>query len=161
MAEIAKDSGDSVQIARLGPLLSGRGTIHHLGLVVAAISAVAADFALSVSARWDGQIFHDPLQRVRVAFFIPADARNPIFELVEPAGEDSPVTHFLKKRVGLHHVCYEIDDMESSLREATAVGLAIMSRPTPAVAFGGRRIAWVCSKSRLLVEFLERDAGRL
>jgi methylmalonyl-CoA/ethylmalonyl-CoA epimerase len=69
-----------------------------------------------------------------VAFFDPADTRNPVFELVEPDSEVSPVSNFLKKGVGLHHVCYEIDDLESGLQEALGVGLAIISGPTPAVA---------------------------
>jgi catechol 2,3-dioxygenase-like lactoylglutathione lyase family enzyme len=75
---------------------------------------------------------------VRVAFFSPADTRNRVFELVEPDNEVSPVSNFLKKRVGLHHVCYEIDDLELGLQEARSVGLVIVSGPTPAVAFGGR-----------------------
>lgn len=148
---------DPVRTDRVGPLLGGKCTLHHLGVVVASISAVAEEFAVSMSARWDGQIIHDPLQQVRVAFFSPADTRNPVFELVEPANEVSPVSNFLKKRVGLHHVCYEIDDLESGLQDARGVGFVIMSPPKPAVAFGGRRIAWVISKSRLLMEFLERN----
>ena len=147
---------DSAQVDRVGPLISGNGILHHLGFVVSSISAVAEEFAASMSARWEGEIIHDPIQRVRVAFFNPVDARNPVFELVEPAGEVSPVNNFLKKGGGLHHVCYEIDDLESGLREARGVGLVIVSAPAPAVAFGGRRIAWVCSKKRLLVELLER-----
>ena len=75
---------------------------------------------------------------------------------MEPASETSPVSNFLKKGGGLHHVCYEIDDLESGLSEARSAGLVIVATPAPAVAFGGRRIAWVCSKSRLLVELLER-----
>jgi methylmalonyl-CoA/ethylmalonyl-CoA epimerase len=128
-----------------------------LGFVVSSISAVAEDFAFSMSARWDGEIIHDPRQLVRVAFFGPANPQNPVFELVEPASDSSPVNNFLKKGGGLHHVCYEIDDLDSGLREARSVGLAVVSEPTPAVAFGGRRIAWVCSKKRLLVELLERN----
>jgi methylmalonyl-CoA/ethylmalonyl-CoA epimerase len=145
-----------VRTDRLGPLLSGKATLHHLGFVVASITTVAEGFAASMSASWDGQIIHDPLQQVRVAFFSPADARNPVFELVEPASEISPVSNFLKKRVGFHHVCYEIEDLESGLEQALGVGFAVASGPTPAVAFGGRRIAWVCSRSHLLMEFLER-----
>ena len=140
----------------VGPLLSGNAVLHHLGFAVSSISAVAEEFALSISARWSGEIIHDPIQRVRVAFFNPVDIRNPVFELVEPASDASPVSNFLKKGGGLHHVCYEIDDLESGLREARAVGLAIVADPAPAVAFGSRRIAWVCSKRRLLVELLER-----
>jgi methylmalonyl-CoA/ethylmalonyl-CoA epimerase len=131
-------------------------TLHHLGVVVASISRAAEDFAACMSAKWDGEIIHDPLQQVRVAFFRPIGAGNPVFELVEPASESSPVTNFLSKRVGLHHVCYETDDLEAVLEAARAAGLFIVSTPRPAVAFGGRRIAWVSSKNRLLMEFLER-----
>ena len=84
---------DSVRTDRVGPLLGGKCTFHHLGVVVASISAVAEEFAVSISARWDGQIIHDPVQRVRVAFFSPLDARNPVFELVEPASEDLSLIH--------------------------------------------------------------------
>lgn len=134
----------------------GKCTLHHLGVVVASISAAAEEFAASMSASWDGQIIHDPLQQVRVAFFNPFDTRNPVFELVEPAGEASPVTTFLSKRVGLHHICYEIDDLESGLQAASAADFFIVSAPQPAVAFRGRRIAWVWSQN-LLMEFLERE----
>jgi methylmalonyl-CoA/ethylmalonyl-CoA epimerase len=142
------------------PSFIGRARLHHLGVVVQSISASAEEFAASMSASWSGQIIHDPLQRVRVAFFAPANPRNPVFELVEPAGEGSPVTNFLSKRVGLHHICYEIDDLESGLRAASGAGYVVTSTPKPAVAFDGRRIAWVSSKTRLLMELLERDGTR-
>src|SRR3984957_6084609 len=152
-----RNKADSAQPGRVGPLLGGNCVLHDLGFVVSSISAAAEDFLLSMSAHWDGEIIHDPIQKVRVAFFSPADARNPVFELVEPASDASPVSNFLKKGGGLHHVCYEIDDLESGLREAPGVGLVIVADPAPAVAFDGRRIAWVCSKRRLLIELLERS----
>ena len=101
-------------------------------------------------------MIHDPLQRVRVSFFWPADSRNPVYELVEPASEDSPVNRFLKKGGGLHHVCYEVDDLELALQEAPRAKWAVISGPTPAVAFDGRRIAWLWSRNPLLIELLER-----
>jgi methylmalonyl-CoA/ethylmalonyl-CoA epimerase len=139
-----------------GFLLSQRGALHHLGFVVKSISTVADEFAASMSAHWDGEIIHDPIQRVRVAFFSPVDSANPVYELVEPASEDSPVADFLKKRVGLHHVCYEVNDLDAALEAARSTGWAIASSPAPAVAFEGRRIAWIFSKTRLLMELLER-----
>jgi methylmalonyl-CoA/ethylmalonyl-CoA epimerase len=57
----------------------------------------------------------------------------------------------------LHHVCYEIDDLESALQHARSVNMAIAAPPLPAVAFHDRRIAWVCSRTRLLIELLERS----
>lgn len=154
--DAARNGVGSSLVGSLGPLLSENGTFHHLGFVVASISKVAEEFAVSMGLRWDGKVIHDPLQRVRVSFFRPVGTRNPVFELVEPASAVSPVSNFLKKGGGLHHVCYEIDDLESGLREARGTGLAIVAAPTPAVAFDGRRIAWVCSRSRLLMELLER-----
>jgi methylmalonyl-CoA/ethylmalonyl-CoA epimerase len=151
-----RDREESSRVERVGPLLGGNAVLHHLGFVVSSISAAAPDFALSMSAHWDGEIIHDPVQQVRVSFFSPGDPRNPVFELVEPAGETSPVNAFVKKGGGLHHVCYEIDNLGSGLREARDVGLGIVSNPVPAVAFGGRRIAWIVSKRRLLIELLER-----
>lgn len=142
---------------RAGFLVVGSGVLHHLGFVVSSISAAAEEFALSMSAHWDGEIIHDPIQRVRVAFFKSTDARNPVFELVEPASEASPVCNFLKKGGGLHHVCYEIDDLELGLSAARGVGLVVVADPVPAVAFDDRRIAWICSKRRLLIELLERS----
>jgi methylmalonyl-CoA/ethylmalonyl-CoA epimerase len=147
----------STEVERSGFLPSGNGTLHHLGFVVASISAVAEEFAFSISAQWDGEITHDPIQRVRVTFLTPLDARNPVYELIEPASEASPVSNFLKKRGGLHHVCYEVDDLDSALEKARRAGWAIAAAPAPAVAFDRRRIAWICSKTRLLTELLERN----
>ncbi len=153
----AVDRANPILVDGGGFLLSGKAILHHLGFVVASIASAAPGFALSISAHWDGQIFHDPLQRARVSFFCPADPRNPVFELVEPAGDDSPVCQFLKKGGGLHHICYEVDELEGCLREAPGARFAVVSTPRPAVAFGGRRIAWIVSRNRLLVELLERQ----
>ena len=80
---------------------------------------------------------------------------DPQIELVEPAGEDSPVLRFLEQGGGLHHVCYEVADLEEQLVEFRSRGAVIARRPKPAVAFGGRRIAWVITAEKLLVELLE------
>jgi methylmalonyl-CoA/ethylmalonyl-CoA epimerase len=152
------DVARSPQLEPTGFLLKANAAFHHIGFVVPSISAVAQGWAASLSARWDGEIIHDPIQRVRVAFFYPSNPRNPVFELVEPASQTSPVNTFLKKGGGLHHVCYEIDDLEAALDNARSERWAIASSPSPAVAFNGRRIAWVCSRNRLLVELLERNS---
>lgn len=139
-----------------GGLFKQSAILHHLGIVVASIAKAAEQFSTSMASQWDGKIIHDPVQRVCVAFFTPLDTRNPVFELVEPASDASPVSNFLKTGGGLHHVCYEIDDLESGLRDAKALGFAVVAMPAAAVAFEGRRIAWICSRNRLLIELLER-----
>ena len=80
-------------------------------------------------------------------------------ELVEPAGERSPVNAFLLKGGGLHHVCYEVQDCALAQAELRQRGGLVVSRPKPAVAFGGRNIAWVMTAEKLLVEVLETPSA--
>lgn len=129
--------------------------LHHVGFVVNSIEAVADRFAKSIGATWDHKTTHDPLQLVKVSFI---GERNPSFtsvELVEPAGTNSPVERFLQRGGGLHHLCYEVDRLEEQLSFSQSIGGVIVKPPLPAVAFDGRRIAWVVTKDKLLLEFLE------
>ena len=79
-------------------------------------------------------------------------------ELVEPAGPQSPVRAFLGKGGGLHHFCYEVEDCEAAMFSMRNRGSMIVRRPNPAVAFQGRRIAWVLTSEKLLIELLEATA---
>jgi methylmalonyl-CoA/ethylmalonyl-CoA epimerase len=133
-------------------------TLHHVGYVVPSIPDVVEAFARSVHTTWDGQIHHDPLQGVHVTFLVnKGNQSQPMIELVAPAGEQSPVTNFLQKGGGLHHLCFETDDLEQQLRQAKEDGAIIVRKPLPAVAFKNRRIGWVYTPARLLIEYLERQ----
>jgi methylmalonyl-CoA/ethylmalonyl-CoA epimerase len=129
--------------------------LHHMGFVVADIVTAMPAFVRSMAAEWDGQIFEDPLQKAKVAFMTtrPGDAQ---IELVQPVGENSPVQRFLLQGGGMHHLCYEVASLEAELTSFRSRGAAIASRPKPAVAFGGRRIAWVITSEKFLVELLEQ-----
>lgn len=133
-------------------------TLHHIGFVVADIACAAPAFARSLAANWDGCVYQDPQQRVKVTFL---SAGGAVIELVEPVGEDSPVLHFLRQKGGgLHHTCYEVANLEEGMREMKSRGALIARRPKPAVAFGGRRIAWMLTAERLLIELLEGGGER-
>jgi methylmalonyl-CoA/ethylmalonyl-CoA epimerase len=122
--------------------------------VVAEIEAGMAGFLHSLAATWDGGIYEDPQQKVRVAFLEAGEAR---IELVESAAEESPVERFLREKGGgLHHVCYEVEDLEKEMSEMRLRGSIVAKRPKPAVAFSGRRISWMLTPEKLLVELLER-----
>lgn len=128
---------------------------HHVGFVVPDIAATVEGFVRSLGATWDGCVYADPNQKVKVTFLITRPG-DPQIELVEPVGEDSPVLRFLREKgSGLHHVCYEVEDLEQSMTEMRTRGAIIARRPKPAVAFHGRRIAWMLTAEKLLVELLE------
>jgi len=144
-----------------GAIAHPQSTFHHVGFVVASIENSVQGFLDPLQAEWDGTIFHDPNQAVRVTFLRSRHAANPVLELVEPAGENSPVAPFLKRGGGLHHLCYEIDNLEDQLALSRAQGGLVVRPPLPAVAFAGRRIAWVYTKNKLLLEYLERQQSPL
>jgi len=110
-----------------------------------------------MGAQWDEKIIHDPLQEARVTFMRCGGPETPAIELVEPAGDSSPLYKFVAQGGGLHHVCYEVDSLNPQLEQSRAAGCLVVKDPLPAVAFGGRRIAWVYTRQKLLVEYLERN----
>jgi methylmalonyl-CoA/ethylmalonyl-CoA epimerase len=102
------------------------------------------------------QTFEDPIQRSRVAFLDLPTPGAVQLELVEPAAADSPVARFLEKGGGLHHLCYEVDDLQRQIQWMKSQRAVLIRSPKPAVAFGGRRIAWMRTRDSLLIEYLER-----
>jgi len=128
--------------------------MHHVGFVVASIEAAMPGFLKAMNGRWDGKVFHDPVQCVKVAFFFTPGSDVQI-ELVEPAGERDPVSAFLARGGGIHHVCYEVEDCDAVIARMRQEKALVVKRPKPAVAFEGRRIAWMLTAEKLLIELVE------
>jgi methylmalonyl-CoA/ethylmalonyl-CoA epimerase len=100
--------------------------------------------------------FDDPVQHVSVCFIGTGEPGDLTIELVAPLDDNSPVTKVLAKGIGAYHVCYEVDDIEAALEYVRSQGCIVVSRPVPATAFKGKRIAWFYTPTRQLVELVER-----
>jgi methylmalonyl-CoA/ethylmalonyl-CoA epimerase len=63
-----------------------------------------------------------PTQNVRVAFF---EVSNGVaVELIEPLDSDSSVARFLEKHgQGIHHICFEVDQVDEELKEMAEKGI--------------------------------------
>ena len=140
---------------KMGVSDGGGQKLHHVGLVVASITQAIERFARLAQGSWDGRIIHDPVQTVRVAFVQHSAPHEPLIELVEPVGPGSQVSSFLKRGGGLHHLCYEVETLEAQLARSRDLGGLLVQAPVAAAAFDGRRIAWVYTPERLLIEYLE------
>lgn len=104
--------------------------------------------------------FDDPIQKVTVNFLAKSDSDVAEIELIAPLSEDSPVQSMLKKgQGGAYHFCFETNDIEAALNHAKDNGCIVVSQPVPAVAFQGRRIAWIYTRSRQLFELVEAKAA--
>jgi len=131
-------------------------SLHHVGYVVSSIAESIERWQTAVSSISISETFDDPIQRARVIFLdLPPDGAAKL-ELIEPLGSDSPVAKFDQRGGGLHHLCFEVDDVDEQIRRMRILKAILIRHPKPAVAFGGRRIAWMQTRERLLVEYLER-----
>jgi methylmalonyl-CoA/ethylmalonyl-CoA epimerase len=134
--------------------------LHHTGLLVRDVERAAEGYARSLGYNIESPAIDDPVQTARVLFLRLPGATSWL-ELVAPIGPESRLAGALAKGAGLHHICYEADDLAAALAHFRAAGFMIIMEPVAATAFPGRRIAWVMDRQRLLIELLETGLGPL
>lgn len=108
----------------------------------------------SLGWKESSEIFFDPIQKVNILFM--ADENGFVYELLEPTGEDSPVSRFLEKRISLYHFCYSVENLKEKLNELTKKGFFLISGPAKAVAFKGKNIAFLINRDNLIIELVEQ-----
>jgi methylmalonyl-CoA/ethylmalonyl-CoA epimerase len=129
-------------------------TINHVGYAVQNIERFLADNEVLYGRFERGPVIVNERQRVREMFI--SDGKT-VLELLEPLGQDSPIARFLKsnREGGLVHVALDVDDISEAITRIKAAGGVVMVQPTPDVAFGERRIAFVAIEGQL-TELIER-----
>ena len=127
--------------------------IHHLGYAVEDLEAASRLYRERFGARLEEpEMVAD--QGVNAAMFQVGESR---IELLEPTGPDTPVGKFLAKRgEGLHHVAFQIEDIEATLGELGRDGVELIDEE-PRVGAGGTRMAFVHPRSvhGVLTELVE------
>lgn len=125
----------------------GEGTrFHHIGLAVNSIREICPSC----------EIFAEETQRVSLAFI---QFHGITIELLEPAGDNSPIAKNLRDGVKLLHLCYEVPDLEAALDLCRPAGFHRLGPPAPTPVFHGRRLVWVFSKQFGLFELVEQERG--
>lgn len=128
-------------------------TVHHYGLATDNLErSMEAMAALGYKI---GNITYDAVQKVRVAFVFRD--QEAMIELVCDADENGPTRRFLSQgRNGLYHICYEVDNVEEATKKLREEGFLLRHAPVPAVACGGRKIAWMYNRHIGLIELVEK-----
>lgn len=128
---------------------------HHVGYAVADIDRYLKDFLLPLFAPARvSPVYEDPIQRVRVLF--AEVSPGTLIELVEPLDAESPVTRFIgDARGGLYHLCYEVENLDAAVKRFRKHRCLPLAPAAPAVAFGGRRIVFLMTPQRDLIELVE------
>ena len=127
--------------------------INHVAIIVEDIDQAMAFWRDGLGLEIM-QIKEIPEQEARVAFLPLGESE---IELVEPTSEDSGIARFLKKRgPGMHHVCFEVEDIHSSLEQLRKRGIRLINE-TPRRGFDGKLYAFIHPESThgVLVELYE------
>jgi methylmalonyl-CoA/ethylmalonyl-CoA epimerase len=132
--------------------------LRHVGVAVPSLGPATETLSTLFGYRVISGPFDDPIQKVSVNFLTTSDKDAAEIELIAPLSEDSPITSMLAKSGGgAYHLCFETSDIDQALVHAKSNGCMIVSPAVPAVAFGGRRIAWIYTRSRQLFELVEAE----
>jgi methylmalonyl-CoA/ethylmalonyl-CoA epimerase len=130
--------------------------LMHVGVAVASLGPTTETLSNLFGYRVISGPFDDPIQKVSVNFLTTGPTDSVEIELIAPLTEDSPIRSMLAKNGGgSYHFCFETSDIDKALEHAVKNGCMIVSKPVPAVAFQGRRIAWIYTSSRQLFELVE------
>ncbi|MBA3736893.1 MAG: methylmalonyl-CoA epimerase [Actinobacteria bacterium] len=107
--------------------------MHHLGVAVEDLDSALETYERLFGAEVEHQATVDD-QGVRAASLRIGDGR---VELLQALGEDTPVGRFLAKRgPGMHHVAYEVSDLQATLAELTSAGAELVDERPRAGLFG-------------------------
>ena len=130
--------------------------ISHIGIPVARIEDATPFYRDVLGLAFEGtEVVAE--QKVRVAFFAVGESR---IELLEPTADDSPVAKFLAKNgPGVHHVAYEVADLEQRLAALKAEGVRLIDE-SPRTGAHHTRIAFLHPKASggVLTELCEPGA---
>jgi methylmalonyl-CoA/ethylmalonyl-CoA epimerase len=105
------------------------GRLNHVAIVVPDLAAATAVYAETLGAKVS-EAMDLPNHGVTTVF---VELPNTKIELLYPLGEDSPIARFLEKNPsgGMHHICYEVDDIYAARDQLKAQGARVLGDGEP------------------------------
>ena len=127
--------------------------IDHLGIAVKSIDKGKNFWTDVLGLEFEGSETVEP-QKVTTAFFPVGESE---VELLESTAPDGPVAKFLEKKgEGIHHVAFQVENLEAALAELKEKGIKLIDEK-PRMGAGGKKIAFLHPKATngVLVELCE------
>jgi methylmalonyl-CoA/ethylmalonyl-CoA epimerase len=120
------------------------GRLNHVAIAVPDLAAGTAVYRDTLGARVS-QAQAEPAHGVTVVF---VELPNTKVELLEPLGENSPIKSFLEKNPsgGIHHVCYEVDDIIAARDRLVATGARVLGDGKPKIGAHGKPVLFLHPK---------------
>jgi len=120
------------------------GRLNHVAIAVPHLGAAAAQYRDTLGADV-GPPQDEPDHGVTVVFI---ELPNTKIELLHPLGEGSPIQGFLDKNPsgGIHHICYEVDDILAARDRLQAAGARVLGGGTPKIGAHGKPVLFLHPK---------------
>ena len=97
--------------------------LHHIGIVVKNIQESLGELTNYLNFESTTVPSLVGSQKVNICFL---KTNNVFLELIEPAQENSPISDFVKKGGGYHHLCFEVDDIHLELEKMKKNGARVI-----------------------------------
>jgi len=120
------------------------GNLNHVAIAVPDLEAGIATYANTLGAKVSTPQAL-PEHGVTVVF---VELPNTKIELLEVLGEDSPIAPFLDRNPagGIHHICYEVDDIIASRDKLQAEGARVLGDGEPKIGAHGKPVLFLHPK---------------
>ncbi|MEP5759837.1 MAG: methylmalonyl-CoA epimerase [Litoreibacter sp.] len=120
------------------------GRLNHVAIAVPDLEAATAQYRDTLGAKVNPPQ-NEPDHGVTVVFI---DLPNTKIELLYPFGEDSPIQGFLEKNPsgGIHHICYEVDDIIEARDKLQATGARVLGTGEPKIGAHGKPVLFLHPK---------------
>jgi methylmalonyl-CoA/ethylmalonyl-CoA epimerase len=120
------------------------GRLNHIAIAVPDLMAATAVYRDTLGAKVSGPL-DQPEHGVTVMF---VELPNTKIELLYPLGEKSPIANFLARNAsgGIHHVCYEVDDIIAARDQLKAKGARILGDGEPRIGAHGKPVLFLNPK---------------
>lgn len=120
------------------------GRLNHVAIAVPDLDAAMKTYSTALGAIISGKQ-ELPEHGVTVVF---VELPNTKIELLEPLGEDSPIAAFLERNGagGIHHICYEVDDLLSARDHLIGEGARVLGDGEPKIGAHGKPVLFLHPK---------------
>lgn len=120
------------------------GRLNHIAIAVPDLEKATAKYRDLLGA--EVSLPQSLPQHGVTVVFVQLD--NTKIELLHPLGEHSPVSGFLEKHPsgGMHHICFEVDDLETASRKLTADGARVLGDGKPKTGAHGLPVLFLHPK---------------
>lgn len=120
------------------------GRLNHVAIAVPDLAAAAAQYRDGLGANVSAPV-DQPDHGVTVVF---VDLPNTKIELLHPLGADSPIQRFLERNPagGIHHLCFEVDDVRAARDRLRAEGARVLGEGEPSIGAHGKPVVFLHPK---------------